>query len=111
MADVSSVQEYYDTLPQRFNAAGAKGMNCVFQFNLTGEGGFPFHVSIDDGRMSTSQGAHASPTVTLTMGAADYLKMVNGKLSGQMAFMTGKMKVAGNIPMAMKMQQVLPPNK
>lgn len=111
MQEVTSVEQYYATLSERFNPAAAKGVNAVFQFNLNGDGGRKFHVSVNDGTMQSTEGEHASPTVTINMNAADYIKMVNGKLSGQMAFMTGKLKVAGNIPMAMKFQQILPPNK
>ena len=41
----------------------------------------------------------------------DYVKMVNGKLNGTMAFMKGQMKVTGNMLLAQKMQGIFPPNK
>jgi putative sterol carrier protein len=107
---VTSVQHYLDTLPQRFRAEGAKGVNAVYQFNLGGEGGQTFHVLINDGTMSVGQGPHASPTVTLTATAANYLKLVNGTLNGQLAFATGKLKIAGSIPAALKLQKILPQN-
>ena len=42
------------------------------------------------------------------MAASDYLDMVNGKLNPQMAFMSGKLKIAGDMGLAMKMQQIFP---
>ena len=45
------------------------------------------------------------------MNCDNYIKMVNGKLSGTMAFMKGKMKVTGNVILAQKMQAVFPPHK
>ena len=53
-------------------------------------------------------GAHASPHITLTMAASDYLDLVNGKLNPQMAFMSGKLKIAGDMGLAMKMAQLFP---
>ena len=50
------------------------------------------------------QGTHASPNMTLTMTAKDYVDMIMGKLNGQMAFMSGKLKIAGDMGLAMKMQ-------
>ncbi|MFI5296605.1 MAG: SCP2 sterol-binding domain-containing protein [Polyangiales bacterium] len=106
---VSSVKEYFDTLPQRFQADGAKGVTAIFQFELSGAGGGTFAVSVADSTFTVSEAAHASPNVTLKMSGDDFIKMSNGDLKGQMAFMTGKMKVSGNIPLAMKMEKIFPP--
>jgi putative sterol carrier protein len=38
---------------------------------------------------------------------ADFLAIVNGKLNPQMAFMSGKLKVQGDMGLAMKLQQLL----
>jgi putative sterol carrier protein len=103
---VSSAEEYFSTLDQRFLAAGAAGVQAVFQFNLEPAG--TWHVIIDDGTFSVHQGAAESPTTTFVMKGDDYVKMVNGDLNGQMAFMTGKMKIKGAIPMAMKLKQIFP---
>jgi len=40
------------------------------------------------------------------MTASDYLDMVNGKLNGQMAFMTGKLKIAGDMGLALRLQSL-----
>ena len=111
MAEITSADNYFETLDQRFVASAAAGVNAVFQFELAGENGGTFHIVVGDGKMSWAKAAHASPSVTIKMAAEDYVKMVNGKLNGQMAFMTGKMKIAGQIPLAMKMQNIFPANK
>ena len=108
---VSSVKEYFDTLPQRFQAEAAKSIQAVFQFELTGEGGGTYHVVVDHGTMNVVEGSHASPTATIKMSGDDYVKMVNGKLNGAMAFMKGQMKVTGNVLLAQKMQGIFPPSK
>ena len=43
------------------------------------------------------------PSVTLRMKAEDYLAMMSGKLNGQMAFMTGKLKFDGSLPLLMQL--------
>jgi putative sterol carrier protein len=108
---VSSVKEYFDTLPQRFVATAAKGVKAIYQFELSGDGGGTYHVTIDDGTMTVTEGAAEKPSTTLKMTGADYVDMVNGKLSGTMAFMKGKLKVSGNVMLAQKMQAFLPPEK
>jgi putative sterol carrier protein len=108
---VTTVKEYFDTLDQRFIATAAKGVKAIYQFELAGDGGGTYHVTIDDGTMAVVEGASASPNTTIKMTATDYIDMVNGKLSGTMAFMKGKLKVTGNVLLAQKMQAFLPPSK
>jgi len=110
MGTISSVKEYFDTLDERFVSEGAQGVTCVFQYEISGDEGDTFHVNVNDGSMEVVQGAHEAPTATIRMKDQDFVNMVNGKLKGQVAFMTGKLKVAGNIPMATKMQKIFPPN-
>ena len=45
-----------------------------------------------------------SPNMTMTLAASDYVDLIMGKLNGQMAFMSGKLKIAGDMGLAMKMQ-------
>jgi putative sterol carrier protein len=61
---------------------------------------------IKDGACNVAEGAHASPNMTMTMAAQDYVDMISGKLNGQMAFMSGKLKIAGDMGLAMKMQSL-----
>ena len=43
------------------------------------------------------------------MKESDYLDMVNGKLNGQMAFMSGKLKIAGDMGLALRLQNLFAP--
>jgi putative sterol carrier protein len=108
---VDSVKQYFDTLQERFIASAAKGVKATYQFELAGDGGGTYHVTVDDGTMTVTEGPAASPNTTIKMAAGDYIQMVNGKLSGTMAFMKGKLKVTGNVMLAQKMNAFLPPAK
>lgn len=111
MQEVTSVKNYFETLPQRFQAGAAKGVKAVFQFELSGDGGGTYHVKVEDGSMAVGEGPAPSANVTIKMKGDDYVQMVNGKLSGTMAFLKGKMKIAGDMMLARKMEQLIPPNK
>jgi putative sterol carrier protein len=108
---VTSVKNYFDTLSERFVASASKGLNAVFQFELSGEGGGSYNITVNDGTMEVKEGAAATPSVTIKMSADDYVKMVNGQLNGTMAYMKGQMKVSGNLMLAQKMQAVFPVGK
>jgi putative sterol carrier protein len=108
MALVSTVKEYFDTLSARFVPSAAKGLSAVFQFELAGEGGGTYHVTVADGAMTVAEGPSPSPSATLKMSADNYVKMANGELNGAMAFMKGQLKVTGNVLLAQKMQSIFP---
>jgi len=98
-----TVKEIFDAMPERFNKDAAAGMNAVYQFDITGEGGGKYYAEIKDGELTMAEGEHENPSITLTMAAQDYVDMVEGKLNGQMAFMTGKLKIKGDMSLAMKL--------
>ena len=93
-------------MPSRFNKEAAKGLNAIYQFDLAGDGGGKWHVIINNDNCEVKEGPHASPSITISMAAQDYLDMLSGKLNGQMAFMTGKLRIAGDMGLALRMQQL-----
>ena len=110
MADVpTSPQQVFDMMPSRFNAAAASGVNATYQFDLTGDNGGTWQVAVANGACNVSQGTpNDKPNITITMAAQDYLDMITGKLNPQMAFMGGKLKIKGDMSLALKMQQIFP---
>ncbi len=105
---ISSVPEYFATLDQRFVQTASEGVEAVFQFEISGDGGGTWHVVVKDGAMSVGEGTHAKPSAVVTAKAADYVKIANGKMNGLRAVMTRKMKITGNLVMARKMQHMFP---
>lgn len=105
---VTSVQNYVDTLPQRFVPAAAKGIEAVFQWELGGDEARTFHVCVKGGEIEIVEGPHAEPTTTLVIGAEDYIKVINGELDGMRVFTSGRGKVKGSVRAAMKMRALFP---
>ena len=104
MSVADDVKAIFAAMPSQMDASAAKGMNSVIQFQLSGEGGGSYYVEIKDGKSIACEGTHPSPNMTMTMAAQDYVDLIAGKLNGQMAFMSGKLKIAGDMGLAMKMQ-------
>jgi putative sterol carrier protein len=107
----TSCRDYFDNLSERFISDKAKGVDATYLFQLEGDGGGAWTVTVKDNTISVSEGAIPNPNVTFNMKASDYLDMANGDLGGMKAFMTRKLKVSGNIPLAQKMNDFLPPHK
>jgi putative sterol carrier protein len=97
-----SVKEVFDKMPQAFNTDAAKGLDAVFQFDITGEGGGNWNVAVKGSGCEVQQGKAPSPTVTLTMSSDTWLGMVSKQINGIQAFMSGKLKVSGDMLLAQR---------
>lgn len=108
--EVSSVQNYFDTLGERFVPSAAAGVAGVFQFEISGDGGGAWFVAVNDGAFTLTNGRHDKPNVSYKMEAAHWVDMINGKINGRWAALSGKLKVTGSLPLAYKMQKFFPTN-
>jgi putative sterol carrier protein len=106
MSRVETVQEIFENLDEGFDPAKAEGVDAVFQFDITGEGGGKYWVKVADQKMEMNEGEHDAPTMILTASAKDYIALVNGDLNAMSAFMQGKVKVKGEMALALKLQSI-----
>ena len=96
-AGLTSVAGVFEKMPQAFRADKAAGVNVVFQYTISGEGGGDWFAEIKDGACKVETGKHGSPTCTLAIAAADFLDLMNGKLPAMQAYTLGKLKIGGDI--------------
>ena len=101
MAD--SVQEFFDGLAQRADAEKTAGMNNSYLFEIEGAG--DWLVSVADGSVSVSQGGGEADT-TITTSEETMLAVINGEQNPTTAYMTGKLKIKGDMGAAMKLQKL-----
>lgn len=99
---MTGIQQRLDQRPER-----TAGVNACWQFDLSGEGAENFYVDVRNGKATVLSGNHASPGVTIQMSAPDFVSMIKGELSGMNAFMTGRLKIKGDMGLAMKLQSIL----
>jgi NAD(P)-dependent dehydrogenase (short-subunit alcohol dehydrogenase family)/acyl dehydratase/putative sterol carrier protein len=92
-----SVKQIMEGLPGAFNADAAAGVEVIFGFDITGGGGGAWSITVKDGACELAEGAHSSPTTTLTMGADDFIAMMTGQTSAMSAFTSGKLKIGGDV--------------
>lgn len=107
-AKVSSVDDVIAQMGNIFDADKASGVDAVFQFDLTGDGGKKYWVKVANGTFDHGEGQHEAPTLTITASADDYIKVVNGELAAMSAFMMGKIKIKGDMGLALKLQSIFP---
>ncbi|MCB0880288.1 MAG: SCP2 sterol-binding domain-containing protein [Thermoleophilia bacterium] len=103
MTDTQTVADVMQEMQGKFKPEKAAGMTETFQFDITGDGGGQWYAKIADGSADFGEGTADDASVTITASDQDWIKIVNGQLNPQMAFMTGKIKVKGNIGLATKL--------
>jgi putative sterol carrier protein len=100
---MATVKETFDAMPGRFKPDRAQGVKAQIQYDITGEGGGTYHADVADGTCAVHEGSAASPALTLTMASQDWLDMLAGKLNGQVAFTSGKLRIKGDMGLAMRL--------
>jgi len=81
---------------------------AVYQFEVTGKEAGQWFLDLKNGSGSCGRGeATAGADATFKMSSDDFLKMFGGKLKPAAAFMTGKMKLSGDMGKAMKLEKMM----
>ena len=106
-ATVKDVFEHH--IPAKFQAKPdvVQKINAVYQFNISGPGGGSWTVDCTQPGGKIAAGVAAAPRCTVAGTDTDFLSIVNGKMNPQMAFMSGKLKIQGDMGLALKLQQIL----
>lgn len=104
-----TTQEIFTGIEARLQERKDKlaGMNAVFQFELSGDDGGVWYVAVEKGEAKVAAEAHANPGVTILMTADDFKQMIGGQLNPTAAFMSGKLKIKGDMGLAMRLQTLL----
>lgn len=102
----SDIRDLFGQIPQSFNQEAAEGIDAVFQFDITGNGGGNWSITIADKTCAVKEGKHSQPTVTLTMSTETWLGIINREIIPFEAFMKGVLKVSGDMMMAQRVPEL-----
>jgi len=105
MSDVQlTPQHIFDAMPSAIVPEKAGTTNATIAFDLSGAEGGKWWVHIHDGQAESGKGDPATtPNLTLLADSGDWVKIMTGKLDGTAAFMQGKLKIKGDMGLAIKM--------
>ncbi len=98
-----TVAELMSKMPKAFLPDKAPGLDAVIQFKFSGPEAGEWFATIKDGKCTTEQGNYPTPKMTLAADSSDYIKIFTGELDGMQAFMAGKLKLSGDLNLAMKL--------
>jgi putative sterol carrier protein len=98
-----SPKEFFDTLETRVDPAKAAGLNASYRFDIDGAGSWL--VEVDDGKVSVSENGGDADTIISTS-AETFMKIAGGEQNPTSAYMSGKLKVSGDMGQALKLQKL-----
>merc|ERR1712062_867325 len=103
-----SVQSVFDKMSKLINDEMVGKMKAVYAFDISGSDAGKWYVDLKNGSGACGTGAAPSePDVTFVMRDNNFQKMFAGKLKPTTAFMTGKMKIQGDMGKAMKLEKLM----
>jgi putative sterol carrier protein len=100
---VDNPREFFETLASRVNPAKAAGLTATYRFEIDGSGDWT--VDVDDGKVSVTENGGDADT-TISTSSETFMKIARGEQNPTAAYMSGKLKVKGDMGQAMKLQKL-----
>jgi putative sterol carrier protein len=94
-----TAKEVLYKMPHAFDPKAADGVEAVVQYDISE----PVYHVIKDGTMEVFEGRAEQPNVTVKIADDDLIKLMRGELNGMSAFMTGRLKVKGDMMLAQRL--------
>jgi putative sterol carrier protein len=98
-----SAKEFFETLPTRIDPSRTAGMHNSYLFDIDGAG--QWKVDVQDGTLNVSEGA-GDADVTISASEETFTRIATGELNPTSAYMSGKIKIKGDMGAAMKLQKL-----
>ena len=98
-----NVQEFFNGLAARADAEKTAGMNNSYLFDIDGAG--QWKVDVQDGAVNVTEGG-GDADVTISATEETFERIAGGELNPTTAYMSGKIKIKGDMGAAMKLQKL-----
>lgn len=101
------LSQIFSKMVETFDASKTGGIDATILFDLGGESGGQYWLKISANGAETGSGPVENPTMTLKASAEDWIAVATGQSNPMQAFMSGKLKIQGDMGLAMKLQSLL----
>jgi putative sterol carrier protein len=99
----TTAREFFESLETRIDPSKTAGMTNSYLFEIDGAG--TWKVDVDDGKVSVAEGG-GDADATIAASEDTFQKIASGDLNATTAYMTGKLKVRGDMGAAMKLSRI-----
>lgn len=101
-----TLNEQFEALSARFNVSAESGPPKTVQWDITGAETGSWALEFGGGASRLIPGGVDKPDTTITTSDETWIAIAEGKQDPMKAFMTGKVKVTGNMTLALKITQL-----
>ncbi len=98
-----TVKELIFNHEKAFMPEKAAGLEAVVQYHLTGDEGGSYIITIGGDKCKVEEGVAENPVMTMTADGKHFGDVLLGKADGMKGFMEGKLQLAGDLNLAMKL--------
>jgi putative sterol carrier protein len=103
------IGEVFRRMERHFKPSSATGVDAVIHWKVTGRpdgAADHYEVVLRDGTCTASKDPKHEPRVTLTLDGVDFMRLVTGNAAGPMLFMSGKLKIEGDLMFSAQIQSM-----
>lgn len=100
---MASTAEIIELMNKKFNPEAASGVNITYQYEI--EDSNNFYLVVSDGTCQLTEGDAADPEVKMIMSSDTLHGIMAGEIEGMMAFMSGQLRLEGDMMLATKLNQ------
>jgi putative sterol carrier protein len=98
-----TISDFMSRMAAAFVPEKAAGIDATIQLKLTGAQAGEWVIVLKEGKCTITQATVPVPRLTVTSDSGDFIKIFTGQLDGMQAFMQGKLRVAGDMGLALKL--------
>ena len=96
-------REFFESLPGRVDSSKVAGMNNSYLFDIADAG--MWFVTVEDGVVSVREG-EGEADATISASDENFERILSGEQNATAAYMSGKLKIKGDMGAAMKLQKL-----
>ena len=89
-----NARDFIFKLPEKVRKEAVEGMETIFHFELSGDDGGEYTLSLKDGVLTANEGLVGDPRCVVKSSGDNFMKVVTGDLNPLMAILTCKLKVS-----------------
>jgi putative sterol carrier protein len=101
--NVESAREFFQGLPGRIDREGAGALDASYRFDIEGAGSWRLEA---DGERAVVTESDAPADCVIRTDENTFLRIVRGEQSPMGAYLTGKVRVEGDVGLALRLRDV-----